>query len=60
MIKLPTPNSQWSGSDGVTFTVKELFEKDGESWIRYVKDKDQSEYTCLTEAFLPRFREMPK
>jgi len=55
----PKEKTKWWGSNGVTFTVKETFEQDHDTWVRYQRDHDQCEYTCLLEAFLVRFTEMP-
>lgn len=60
MIKPPMVDSVWSSTDSVEFKVKEIFEQDSDAWIRYVKMSDNTEYTCLVDAFLQRFREQPK
>lgn len=60
MNQLPKVDSTWSSTNGVIFIVKELFDKDNETWIRYINRFSSIEYTCLLGAFLERFREQPK
>ena len=52
--------SVWDGGNGVKFTVTAIETKESGTWITYNKEEHGSEYTCLVEAFLSRFRETPK
>ena len=52
--------SVWDAGNGVKFTVTAIETKESGTWITYIKEENGSEYNCLVEAFLARFRESPK
>jgi hypothetical protein len=55
--------SRWSASDGRIFVVDRTETRDGKDWVFYhiaTKDAEEEarEYSCYTEAFAHRFREI--
>ncbi len=58
--------SRWSGNDGNAFRVLHVIEKEGHTWVHYIKEvgkrheHEPQEYSCYVESFISRFRELPE
>lgn len=53
-------NDVYSDGRDQTFQVKSLELKDGDPWVGYFNTQTLQEFSCRQEAFLARFRSMPK
>jgi hypothetical protein len=58
MSNLPKPGSIWTSPDNTRFRVINtvLIETDGHTWVHYIQEKTDKEYSCYLESFLQRFR----
>jgi len=54
--------SCWWGGDSKKFIVLAVIEQEGNTWVHYRDDGNESpkEYSCYLESFLSRFIEVPK
>jgi hypothetical protein len=59
-MKLPNQGSKWTSGQGDTFRVIQLVEVEEHTWIHYIKNNAEQEYSCYVESFLERFREIPE
>jgi hypothetical protein len=57
-IKLPESGSNWISVDYTTFRVLHTIELDGHTWIHYIKENTNVEYSCYLESFLNKFTEL--
>jgi hypothetical protein len=57
-IKFPQRGSKWSGHDSTMFRVLDTIELEGHVWVHYIREHDNTEYSCYLESFLSKFREM--
>jgi hypothetical protein len=51
--------SRWNDGNGNKFYVTEVETRESGTWVMYTKEKNGSEYSCLVDAFLQRFRMDP-
>lgn len=53
-------NDVYSDGRDQTFQIKSLESKDGDPWVGYFNTRTLQEFSCRQEAFLVRFKSMPK
>lgn len=46
---------KWRGSDFETFRVIDTVNVKDQTWIHYIRIRDNLEYSCLEESFIYRF-----
>jgi hypothetical protein len=58
-MKIPKDGSRWtSRDDRSVFRVLHTIELDGHTWIHYIQEWSDREYSCYVESFLSRFVEV--
>ena len=55
-MNIPKDGSKWTGINEV-FVVLHTIELDGNIWVHYRKECNETEYSCYVESFLERFTE---
>jgi len=53
-VKMVKEGSKWT-SINETFVVIHTIELDGQTWIHYRKESNETGYNCYLESFLERF-----
>jgi len=51
--------SIWSSTDSRRFQVTGIRQDNQDTWIHYANIQTGTEYQCLVDAFIQRFREAP-
>jgi hypothetical protein len=51
--------SKWWSGNGKIFYVKSVVALEDNTWVYYVEQGTDREYSCYLESFLERFKEMP-
>lgn len=46
---------KWRSSDLETFRVIDVVELENQTWIHYMRIRDNIEYSCLEESFIHKF-----
>lgn len=46
---------KWRSSDFETFRVIDVVELENQTWIHYMRIRDNIEYSCLEESFIHKF-----
>ncbi len=46
---------KWRGVDFETFRVIAVVDIENQTWVHYMRIKDNLEYSCLEESFIHRF-----
>ena len=46
---------KWRSSDFETFRVISVVDVENQTWIHYMRIRDNLEYSCLEESFIHRF-----
>ena len=46
---------KWRSSDFETFRVISVVDLENQTWIHYMRIRDNLEYSCLEESFIHRF-----
>lgn len=49
---------KWEGGVRDLFRVIDVTEIEGKQWVYYLRLKDNTEYSCLKESFVHRFRKI--
>jgi hypothetical protein len=53
------PFSRWWDGKGNYFRISEVTELDNKLWIFYTNEKSNQQYSCLLDAFLTRYTNLP-
>lgn len=64
-MKLVKKGTCWSGASGKVFTVIDVVELEGNTWVYYrdhmtEEGEEVKEYSCYEESFLERFHGLPE